>query len=58
MPLASESHKALREVAGRSLASLIVISVGCLFGWGIVHVVNSLLQAELFMLRSALPFHL
>jgi hypothetical protein len=57
MDLASESRKALREVVGRSLGSLIVISAGFLFGWGIVHFVGSLLQAELFVLRSTLPFH-
>lgn len=57
MDLASENRKAFREVVGRSLASLIVISAGCLIGWGIVHFVGSLLQAELFVLRSTLPFY-
>ena len=57
MHLATESHKAMREVVGRSLASLFVISAGCLFGWGIVHFVNSLIRAELLVLRGALPYY-
>ena len=51
-----ESPKAGREVVGRGLAVLLVMSAGCLFAWCIVQVVQSLLRAELFVLRSALPF--
>jgi hypothetical protein len=47
----------MREVVGRSLASLFVISAGCLFGWGIIHFVNSLIQAELLVLRGTLPYY-
>lgn len=41
----------------RSLAAIVIMSAGCLFGWYIVHVVLSLLQAELFVLRGGLPFY-
>jgi len=58
MDLASERPKAGREVVRRSLAALLAMSAGCLFGWYVVHVVLSLLQAELFVLRgAALPFY-
>ncbi|MEI7935215.1 MAG: hypothetical protein WCK27_00875 [Verrucomicrobiota bacterium] len=57
MNLASERAKAGREVVRRSLAAIVIMSAGCLFGWYIVHVVLSLLQAELFVLRGGLPFY-
>ena len=52
----SESPKAGREVVRHGLAVLLVMSAGCLFAWSIAQVVQSLLRAELFVLRSALPF--
>ena len=57
MDLASESPKAGREVVRGSLAILVVMGAAYLLGWCIVHVVQSLLQAELFVLRGALPFY-
>jgi hypothetical protein len=53
----SESPKAGREIMRGSLASLVVMSAGCLFAWCMVHLIQSLLEAELFVLRSTLPFH-
>jgi hypothetical protein len=52
----SERPKAGREIIGSSLAGLVVMSAGCVFAWCMVHLIQSLLEAELFVLRSTLPF--
>ena len=49
--------KAWREVMGRSLAVLGVMSAGCPLVWCMVQVIQSLLRAELLVLRGALQFH-
>jgi hypothetical protein len=53
----SESPTAEREVMRSSMAVLVVISSGCLFVWGMAYLIQSLLEAELFVLRANLPFH-
>jgi hypothetical protein len=53
----SESPKTGREIIRGSLAGLVVMSAGCVFTWCMVHLIQSLLEAELFVLRSTLPFH-
>lgn len=57
MDLASESPKTGREIIRSSLAGLVVMSAGCLFAWCMVHLIESLLETELFVLRSTLPFY-
>jgi len=53
----SKSPEAAREVVRSSMAVLVVMSAGCLFVWCTAHLIQSLLQAELFVLRANLPFH-
>jgi hypothetical protein len=49
--------KAARERVRSGMAFLVVMVAGCLFVWWMVHLIQSLLEAELFVLRANLPFH-
>jgi hypothetical protein len=53
----SESPQAARELIRDCLAGLLVLSAACLCAWCLVHLIQSLLEAELFVLRSSLPIH-